>query len=130
MQVFWVFSEILESVCVLPQLLLLRQTTVPTVFDSYYLVLLGSHRALSLVGLVAGAAGPTDHHFDPVSVVFGAIQTLLYIDFAWVYYGRQRVKLRAGGIVDADDMERGWIVGRLVGKRGSHTDDDDDKEEQ
>jgi ER lumen protein retaining receptor len=113
----WTFSIILESVCVLPQLLLLRQTTVPTVFDSYYLILLGSYRALYLVGWVWRAADPTDHHFDPVSVVFGAIQTALYVDFAWVYYGRQRVKLRAGGIVDADDMDRGWLVGRLVGKK-------------
>jgi hypothetical protein len=32
-------------VCVLPQLLLLRQTTVPTVIDSYYLLALGSYRA-------------------------------------------------------------------------------------
>ena len=54
----------------------------------------------------------------------------MYVDFAWVYYSRQRVKLRAGGIVDSDDLERGWIVGRLVGKRGSHTDDDDDNDEQ
>jgi ER lumen protein retaining receptor len=130
----WTFSIILESICVLPQLLLLRQTTVPTVLDSYYLILLGSYRALYLVGWVWRAADPTDHHFDPVSVVFGTIQTALYVDFAWVYYGRQRVKLRAGGIVDADDMGRGWLVGRLVGKhapgaRGASSDGHDESDD-
>jgi ER lumen protein retaining receptor len=134
----WTFSIILESTCVLPQLLLLRQTTVPTVFDSYYLILLGSYRALYLVGWVWRAADPTDYHFDPISVIFGALQTALYIDFAWVYYGRQRVKLRAGGIVDADDLGRGWLVGRIIGKHApgaggahaeDHDDDDDDEDD-
>ena len=41
-QWLWVFSEMLESVCILPQLILLRQTTVPTVIDSFYLLALGS----------------------------------------------------------------------------------------
>jgi hypothetical protein len=122
-QVLWVFSEILESVAVLPQLLLLRQTTVPTVIDSYYLTLLGSYRGLYCINWIYRAASKTDRHFDPISVVFGVIQTALYIDFAWVYYSRQRVKLRAGGIVDSDDLERGWLVGRFVGK---HRDLDDD----
>jgi ER lumen protein retaining receptor len=130
----WAFSIILESICVLPQLLLLRQTTVPTVFDSYYLILLGSYRALYLVSWVYRAADPTEYHFDPVSVIFGVIQTAMYIDFAWVYYGRQRVKLRAGGIVDADDMGRGWLVGRLVGKhatsaRGASADGHDESDD-
>lgn len=37
------------------------------------------------------------------------------IDFAWVYYTRQRVKLRQGGVVDSEDLGRGWLVGRLAG---------------
>ena len=48
-QLLWTFSIILESVCVLPQLLLLRQTSVPTVLDSYYLVTLGSYRFLYIL---------------------------------------------------------------------------------
>jgi hypothetical protein len=65
---------------------------------------------------IVRAASKADRHFDPISVIFGIIQTAMYLDFAWVYYTRQRVKLRAGGIVDSDDLERGWLVGRLVGK--------------
>lgn len=109
----YTFSLELESICVLPQLLLLRQTSVPTVLDSYYLVTLGSYRFFYLINWIV--RGATEHVFSPVSAICGAIQTLLYLDFAWVYYSRQRVKLRGGGVVDADDLSKGFIVRRLIG---------------
>ncbi|KAI9170799.1 LOW QUALITY PROTEIN: ER lumen protein-retaining receptor [Paramyrothecium foliicola] len=124
----WVFSEILESVCVLPQLLLLRQTTVPTVIDSFYLVTLGSYRALYCLNWFLRELDSTDRKPNAVSVIFGLIQTALYIDFAWVYYTRQRVKLRGGGVVDADDMSRGWLLRRIFGKRFQAADHEDDEE--
>ena len=121
----WVFSQILESICVLPQLLLLRQTTVPTVIDSFYLLTLGSYRAFYCINWFVrefdGSRKPS-----AVSVIFGIIQTALYIDFAWVYYTRQRVKLRAGGVVDADDMRRGWLLQRIFGKRFQHVEEDEE----
>lgn len=111
----WVFSEILESVCVVPQLLLMRQTTVPTVIDSFYLVALGAYRFLYILNWIA--RGVDEHHKDPTSWVWGTLQTALMIDFAWVYYSRQRVKLRRGGVVDSEDLGRGWLVGRFVGRK-------------
>lgn len=121
----WVFSQILESICVLPQLLLLRQTTVPTVIDSFYLITLGSYRAFYCINWFVrefdGGRKPS-----AVSVIFGIIQTALYIDFAWVYYTRQRVKLRGGGVVDADDMRRGWLLQRIFGKRFQAVEEDEE----
>lgn len=114
----WAFSIILESVCVLPQLVLLRQTTVPTVIDSYYLVTLGSYRALYIMNWLVRGFGP-EHFWEPIADLFGVIQTLLYIDFAWVYYSRQRVKLRNGGIVDSEDMRRSWLVSKLINPRAA-----------
>ncbi|EXJ66624.1 uncharacterized protein A1O5_10295 [Cladophialophora psammophila CBS 110553] len=111
-EVLWTFSIILESVCVLPQLLLLRQTTVPTVIDSFYLVTLGSYRAFYLLNWIYRAFTPSKP--DAISVIFGIIQTAFYIDFAWVYWTRQRVKLRGGGIVDAEDLRKGWLVNRVI----------------
>lgn len=61
-----------------------------------------------------------------MSVIFGIIQTALYIDFAWVYYTRQRVKLRGGGIVDADDLRRSWLLRRIFGRVAPRSQDDDD----
>lgn len=122
----WDFSQILESVCVLPQLLLLRQTTVPTVIDSFYLLALGSYRALYVLNWILREIELNGVPPKTVSVIFGIIQTALYIDFAWVYYTRQRVKLRNGGVVDADDMRRGWLLNRIFGK---HVDVEPDDEE-
>ncbi len=116
-QWIWDFSQILESVCVLPQLLLLRQTTVPTVIDSFYLLALGAYRALYILNWAWRATDANDRKPNAVSVIFGIVQTALYADFFWVYYTRQRVKLRAGGVVDADDIRRGWLLNRIFGTR-------------
>ncbi|KAL8808173.1 MAG: hypothetical protein Q9182_000237 [Xanthomendoza sp. 2 TL-2023] len=136
-RVLWTFSEILESVCVLPQLLLLRQTSVPTVIDSFYLVTLGSYRAFYMLNWFLRYFG-AEHHFEPIATIFGTVQTAFYIDFAWVYWTRQRVKLRNGGVVDSEvsfmnndllglhlknfdiqDLSRGFLVNRLAAPNAS-----------
>jgi ER lumen protein retaining receptor len=109
------FSLILESVCVLPQLILLRETSVPTVIDSFYLLTLGAYRALYIGNWIErGITEPGQP--ETISVVFGVIQTLLYADFAWVYWTRQRVKLRNGAVVDTDDLSRGFLVSKVLGR--------------
>ena len=115
LNILWTFSLVLESVCVVPQLLLLRQTTVPTVIDSYYLLTLGSYRAFYILSWIYRGVS-AEHHFEWRSTTFGIIQTALYVDFAWVYWTRQRVKLRNGGVVDSDDLSRGYLVGRVLGR--------------
>ncbi|KAL6253105.1 hypothetical protein RBB50_000826 [Rhinocladiella similis] len=124
-EVFWTFSIILESVCVLPQLILLRQTTVPTVIDSFYLVTLGSYRAFYLLNWIYRAFTPSKP--DAISVIFGIVQTAFYVDFAWVYWTRQRVKLRGGGVVDAEDLRKGWLVNRVF-KQGQEPTEEDEAE--
>jgi ER lumen protein retaining receptor len=57
--------------------------------------------------------------------MFGIIQTALYIDFGWVYWTRQRVKLRHGGVVDSDDLSRGWLVGRILGRKSVDFDEEE-----
>jgi hypothetical protein len=112
---------------VLPQLLLLRQTTVPTVIDSFYLLTLGLYRGLYILNWIWREIDINDRMPDGVSIIFGIIQTAFYIDFAWVYYSRQRVKLRHGGLVDQDDLRNGWLLGRLFGNKRV-VDDVDDEE--
>ncbi|KAJ7692837.1 ER lumen protein retaining receptor-domain-containing protein [Mycena rosella] len=106
-EILWSFSIALESVCVIPQLILLRQTTVPTVITSRYLLALGSYRALYILNWIWRYV--FENIVDPIAVLCGLVQTAFYLDFAWVYYGRQRVKLRDGVLVDSEDFERGWI---------------------
>ncbi|KAJ5500084.1 ER lumen protein retaining receptor [Penicillium expansum] len=123
---FWAFSIILESVCVLPQLLLLRQTTVPTVIDSYYLLALGSYRAFYILNWIVRLFRKEPFN-DWIAVVFGIVQTAFYVDFAWVYYSRQRVKLRNGGVVDSEDYGNSWLVNRVVNFRASRGSADEEQ---
>jgi len=46
-----------------------------------------------------------------------------------VYYSRQRVKLRHGGLVDSDDLRSGWLVGRVLGNKGLVGGEDEEDEE-
>ena len=122
-QFVWSFSEVLESVCILPQLLLLRQTTVPTVIDSFYLVTLGCYRFFYIPNWIL--ISKQGRYIPKLSLVFGIIQTAFYLDFAWVYYTRQRVKLRNGAIVDGEDFSKGWLVNKILGRAGFKTHDYD-----
>lgn len=127
-ETIWTSSIILESVCVLPQLLLLRQTSVPTVLDSFYLVTLGSYRFFYILNWIVRLA--QKDYFSPTSAVFGLIQTALYVDFAWVYWSRQRVKLRGGGVVDSDDFSKSFLVRRFLGRSGGSSEEDISEEDE
>lgn len=81
--------------------------------DSFYLLTLGSYRAFYILNWIWRELDTNNKKPDAISIIFGVIQTAFYIDFFWVYYSRQRVKLRHGGIVDQDDLSNGWILRRL-----------------
>ena len=84
---------------------------------------LGSYRAFYILNWILRLA--IERHFDPIAVLFGIVQTALYVDFAWVYWTRQRVKLRNGGVVDSEDLSRGWLVSRLLGRGRDSFDEED-----
>ena len=96
---------------------------MPTVINSYYLVALGSYRALYILNWIQ--RGIEDEvKPEAVPVIFGVVQTLLYLDFAWVYYTRQRVKLRGGHVVDGDDLSKSWVLSRVLGQRDASVDEE------
>jgi ER lumen protein retaining receptor len=97
------------------------------VIDSFYLVTLGAYRAFYILNWILRSF--TEERFNdifPISFTFGVIQTLFYFDFAVVYGTRQRVKLRYGGVVDGEDISRGWLISKVLGQRGNTEHDDDD----
>jgi ER lumen protein retaining receptor len=96
---------------------------VPTVIDSFYLLTLGSYRAFYILNWITRAI--VEKRSDPIPDIFGVVQTAFYVDFAWVYWTRQRVKLRNGGVIDSDDLSRGWLLSRLL---GGHTEAPDAEE--
>ncbi|KAF7376760.1 hypothetical protein MSAN_00093300 [Mycena sanguinolenta] len=106
-EILWSFSIVLEALCIIPQLILIRETATPTVITSSYLLALGAYRALYIPTWIY-------RHFDPTAIVFGVIHTAFYLDFAWVYYTRQRIKLRDGVLLVPED-QRGWSTRWLSG---------------
>jgi hypothetical protein len=96
------------------------------VIDSYYLLTLGSYRAFYILNWLVRGFG-SEHFWDPIAFIFGIVQTAFYLDFAWVYYSRQRVKLRNGGVVDSEDFSKSWLVNRVVNFRARRTSADEEQ---
>ncbi|BFZ59528.1 endoplasmic reticulum retention protein [Saitoella coloradoensis] len=110
----WTWSIILESIAIVPQLIMLMRTSIPTVINSYYLTALGLYRFFYCLNWIYRYY--TVHYFDWRSVVFGTLQTLLYIDFGVVWWRRQRVVLD-GNVVQESDFTRGVLLNWLFMNR-------------
>eukprot|EP00903_Cladosiphon_okamuranus_P020998 g19290.t1 len=82
---FWIFSEVLEPLAILPQLMVLQRYREVENLTGHYVALLGTYRALYILNWVYRAyneAGYTHH----ILLYFAAlVQTLLYVDFFYYY---------------------------------------------
>lgn len=94
--------------------------------DSYYLLTLGSYRGFYILNWLVRGFG-SEKFWDPIAVVFGVVQTAFYLDFAWVYYTRQRVKLRRGGVVDSEDLRKSWLVNKVLNFRARKSTGDEEQ---
>jgi len=86
MEVLWTFSIYLESVAIMPQLFLLSKTGSAETITAHYLFALGSYRALYIFNWIYRYY--TETFFDPIAVVAGIVQTILYADFFYLYVTR------------------------------------------
>jgi ER lumen protein retaining receptor len=86
MEILWTFSIYLESVAILPQLFMLSKTGEAETITSHYLFALGSYRALYILNWIYRYYSET--FFDPIAVVAGCVQTVLYADFFYLYVTR------------------------------------------
>ena len=81
----WAFSIWLESVAILPQLFMLQRTGEAETITTHYLFALGAYRALYIPNWLYRYFS-AEKYFDPIAVVAGIIQTILYSDFFYIYY--------------------------------------------
>lgn len=88
--------------------------------------MLGSYRGFYILNWFVRAVG-AEHHVDWISIIFGVIQTAFYVDFAWVYYTRQRVKLRNGGVVDSEDYRNSYLVNKVFSIRRRRSEDEEEQ---
>lgn len=82
-EILWTFSIYLEAVAILPQLFLVSKTGEAESITSHYLFALGSYRALYLLNWIYRYYA--EAHYDPIAIFAGAIQTILYCDFFYLY---------------------------------------------
>ncbi|KAK2749191.1 endoplasmic reticulum retention protein [Myotisia sp. PD_48] len=83
-EILWAFSIWLESVAILPQLFMLQRTGEAETITTHYLFALGIYRALYIPNWIYRYY--SDGYWDPIALVAGVIQTILYTDFFWIYY--------------------------------------------
>ncbi|EFO26508.1 ER lumen protein retaining receptor [Loa loa] len=86
MEVMWTFSIYLEAVAIMPQLFMLSRTGSAETITAHYLFALGSYRALYILNWVYRYY--TEGFFDPIAVISGVVQTVLYADFFYLYVSR------------------------------------------
>ncbi|KAF8878043.1 HDEL sequence binding protein [Mucidula mucida] len=83
-EVLWSFSIFIESVAILPQLLMLQRTGEAETITTHYLAALGVYRALYIPNWIYRYY--SEGVIDPIAVTAGIIQTGLYLDFFYVYF--------------------------------------------
>lgn len=90
-ELLWTFSIYLESIAILPQLIVLQRYREVENLTGNYIFFMGSYRALYIVNWVYRAHHEPyyQHHF--VVYFCGVLQTLLYADFFY-YYAKSKAK--------------------------------------
>jgi ER lumen protein retaining receptor len=84
LEIMWAFSIYLEALAIMPQLFMLTKTQEAENITSHYLFALGAYRAFYIMNWVYRYMYD-EHHWDPIAVFSGILQTLLYIDFFYLY---------------------------------------------
>ena len=114
MELLWTLSIYLESIAILPQLLVLRKYRLVENLTGKFMLLLGLYRFFYILNWIYRAHHEPmyQHHF--VVYICGTIQTLLYADFFYQYAratrfcGCYRDEARTNnymsGVLDDDDI--------------------------
>jgi len=83
LEILWTFSIYLESLAILPQLFMVSKTGEAETITSHYLFALGSYRGLYILNWIYRYV--YEGSYDPIAIVSGCVQTVLYCDFFYLY---------------------------------------------
>jgi ER lumen protein retaining receptor len=84
MELLWTFSIYIEAVAIIPQLQMIADLGEAETITSHYLFFQGLYRLLYIMNWVYRYH--TEGHYDQIAVVAGCIQTVLYLDFFYLYF--------------------------------------------
>ena len=87
----WYFSLYLESITIIPQLMLLRRSRDIENLTQEYIFFMGLYRGLYIFNWIYRSYHDKRYHHNYVVYFTGVLQTALYIDFFYYYF---RAKLR------------------------------------
>jgi len=82
-ELLWTFSIYLESVAIMPQLQMIAETGEAESITSHYLFFQGLYRAFYIVNWYYRYTH--EGFIDKIAVVSGCVQTVLYMDFFYLY---------------------------------------------
>ncbi|ANZ77590.1 BA75_04538T0 [Komagataella pastoris] len=83
-EILWSFSLWLESVAIIPQLVVLQRTGEAQLLTTHYIFALGLYRALYIPNWIYRYY--TEGRMDKIAVISGILQTIVYSDFFYIYY--------------------------------------------
>lgn len=83
LEVLWTFSIYLEAVAILPQLFLLQRRGQAETITTHYIFALGIYRNLYIANWCYRYY--FENFYDPIAIVSGIVQTILYADFFYLY---------------------------------------------
>ncbi|KAM6502724.1 ER lumen protein retaining receptor [Amanita muscaria] len=86
LEILWSFSIFLESVAIFPQLSMLQRTGEAGMITPHYVIALGAYRAFQNLSWIhrSEAYGIV----DPIRIVAGVVQNVLYLIFSYIYFMR------------------------------------------
>lgn len=89
-ELLWVFSIYLESVAILPQLIVLQRFREVENLTGNYILFMGAYRALYILNWVYRAYYEPGYRHHYVVYFCGVLQTALYLDFFYYYVMSKR----------------------------------------
>jgi ER lumen protein retaining receptor len=82
-EILWAFSIYLEAVAIFPQLFMVSKTGEAENITAHYLFMLGSYRGFYILNWIYRYH--TEGHFEIIAITAGIVQTVLYVDFFYIY---------------------------------------------
>ncbi|KAL7476453.1 hypothetical protein ACHAW6_002315 [Cyclotella cf. meneghiniana] len=89
-ELLWTFSIWLESVAIMPQLIVLQRYRDVENLTGNYIFFMGLYRALYIVNWIYRAYYEPGYRHHYVVYFCGVLQTLLYVDFFYYYFMSKR----------------------------------------
>lgn len=86
LELLWTFSIYLESIAILPQLIVLQRYREVENLTGNYIFFMGAYRALYIVNWIYRAHTEKNYKHHWVVYACGVLQTLLYVDFFYYYF--------------------------------------------